>query len=90
MSRGDSIIKVLKPVIPNGGSVRGEATTKRKTWKTFGGKVGSSWGGSGNGKFWKRKYNKSNRKAFKSEIRTGRLKYRGLSRNRSTVSWKNT
>ena len=90
MGNGKNISRVLKPIVPNGGFVRGESTTKRKTWKIFGGKVGSTWGTSGNGKYWKRKLNKSKRKAFKFEIRTGRERYRGLSRNRSIVSWKNT
>ena len=91
MGKGKKIKKVKKPIVSeHAGNVRDEATTKRKTWKVFGGKIGSTWGSSGNGKYWKRQLNKAERRASKNSIAGRKKPDRGLSGRRGTVSWRNT
>ena len=91
VGKGKDIERVLKPIITeDAGSVRGESTTKRKTWKWFGGKVHGTWGTPGNGKYWKRQLNKAERRAWKNDVAGRKKPDRGLSGHRGTVNWKNT
>ena len=55
-----------RPIDPSG-SHTCVFTTKRRTWKWFGGKVSSSW--TGDSKFTKRAYNKAFRRQGKLECR---------------------
>lgn len=64
-------------------------STKRKTWKWFGGRYETLWGSGGNGKYWKRKLNKSKRKDAKNKI-WGWKRSKSVKGNRSTVNWRDT